>query len=100
MDVSAIGVGERGVCAFPGCYAAAAAAEGEEGRLDPEGAEAVEEVCLAGYGAVVHVCVSQFSDVNLVIAISLSCEMDKWEETLRYLDNCKSHSSRIQYSHN
>jgi len=33
--------------------------------LDPQGAEAVEEVCLAGYGAVVHVCVAQFSDVDL-----------------------------------
>jgi len=30
MDVCAVSVGERGIGAFPGCYAAAAAAEGEE----------------------------------------------------------------------
>lgn len=65
MDVCAVGVGERGICAFPGCDAAAAAAEGKQGGLDPEGAEAVEEVSLAGYGAVVHVCVAQFADVDL-----------------------------------
>jgi len=53
VDVGAVGVGEGGVCAFPGDDAAAAGAEGEGGGGDPEGAEAVEEVGLAGDGAVV-----------------------------------------------
>jgi len=53
VDVGAVGVGESGVCAFPGDDAAAARAKEEGGGGDPEGAEAIEEVGLTGYGAVV-----------------------------------------------
>lgn len=58
VDISTIMIYECSVCAFPGSDAAAAVAEGEERGLDPQGTEAVEEVCLSGYGAVVDVCVS------------------------------------------
>lgn len=41
VDVDSVAVFEGRVCAFPGCDAAAAAAEGEGAGLDPEGSEAV-----------------------------------------------------------
>jgi len=57
-DVDAILVDESGVCAFPGRDAAAAATERDEGGVDPEGAEAVEEVGLAGDVGLRHVGVA------------------------------------------
>ena len=66
VDVDAVRVGKGRVRAFPSSYAAAAGAQGEEGRLDPERAEAVEEIGLAGDDAVVDVGVAELADVNLV----------------------------------
>lgn len=65
-DVHAVFVGECCVCAFPGGYAAAAAAEEDVGGLDPGCAEAVEEVGLAREDGFVEVGVAEFADVDLV----------------------------------
>lgn len=66
VDVDAVLVGEvRGVGALPGGDAAAAVAQGEGRVGDVEGAEAVEEVGLAGDDGVVKVGVAQLADVDL-----------------------------------
>lgn len=51
VHVGAVVVRKRRVCAFPRRDAAAAAAQLQLRVLDPERAEAVEEVCFAGYCA-------------------------------------------------
>jgi hypothetical protein len=58
MDVCTICVREGSVGAFPCCYATATTTEGEQRRLNPQGAEPIQEVCLAGDSAVVHIRIS------------------------------------------
>lgn len=97
VDINAIVVRKGSVCAFPGGDAAAAAAETEKRGLDPEGAEAVEEVGLAGDGAVVHVRVGEFADVYLLrAAISTEIEGLRQGKDLRCLGSCRIRNSRIR----
>lgn len=65
VDVDTVLVLKGRVRALPGCDPAAAAAEEDVTGLNPEGAEAVEEICLACDGGFVHVYVSQLADVDL-----------------------------------
>ena len=58
MDVDAVFVDKSCVRALPCCDAAAATAKGDETRLDPCCAEAIEEVCLSGDFILVEVCIS------------------------------------------
>lgn len=64
-DVDAVLVGEGRVGALPGGDAAAAVAQRQRRVGDPGGAEAVEEVGLAGDDVVVEVGVSELADVEL-----------------------------------
>jgi hypothetical protein len=65
MDVDTVLVFERGVGALLRRDASAASAKCHRGFGHPAGSKAVEEVGLACNLAVVHVCVSEFADVDL-----------------------------------
>lgn len=67
VDVDAVAILKRRVCAFPRGDAAAAAAQGKQAGLDPCGAEAVQEVGLAGDFGIVNVGVAEFADVEGVL---------------------------------
>lgn len=68
--VTHVFIHKRGVCALPRCDAAAAVPQRDQTRLDPGGAEAVEEVGLAGDFVLVKVCVAEFADVYLCNIVS------------------------------
>lgn len=99
-NVDSVGVGEGRVGAFPGGYAAAAGAQGDGSAFDPGGAEAVEEVSLAGYFAVFDVCVSEFAYVDLdEISMNL-IRGGGGGRGLLYLDSCRIRCNKILHSHN
>lgn len=76
-DVYPVFVGKGGcVCPLPGCYSPAAVAEEEMGGLQPGGAEAVQEVCLACDDAGVDVCVAVFADVDLLSSVHIHTYTD------------------------
>jgi hypothetical protein len=96
-NVDSVGVGEGRVGAFPGCYAAAAGAQGDGGAFDPSSAEAVEEVGLASYFAALDVCISEFAYVDLA---GISMGVVEWRERgLLYLGSCRIRCNKILHSH-
>ena len=66
VDVDSIFVDKGGGGALPGSDASTTASQLDLRVRNPQCAEAVEEVCLAADDAVVHVCVAQFSHIDLV----------------------------------
>jgi hypothetical protein len=73
VKVTYVFVFKSSVSAFPSRDAAAAVAQCDEARVYVRGAEAVEEISLAGDFAFVEVSVSEFSDVDLIWLISWAC---------------------------
>jgi hypothetical protein len=65
MDVHPVLIGKRGVGAFPCRDTSSAAAKKKFGGFDPQGAESIEEIGLAGNDGLVHVGVAYFADVDL-----------------------------------
>lgn len=65
VDVDAVFVPKCGVCALPRSDASTTASKGNGRLCHPARSKAVEEVSLSCYFTVIHVCVSQFANVDL-----------------------------------
>lgn len=69
VDIDTILVLKGSVAALPCSNSATTATELHLGRLDPESAEAVEEVCLARNSGIVHISVSKLANIDLCISL-------------------------------
>lgn len=99
-DVNAVLVRERRVSAFPCGDAAAAVSERDGCLLHPCGSEPVEEVCLAGYLAILEVCISKLAYVDLRASAVSDVGNERSRTVVPYLGNCRSRCNRSPHLHN